>query len=1001
MIVSQRNPSRKTTGLAAELADSFKAIAPFGRDLARSMQQPLKAGFRGMRRLRRKSMTAAEFASYLSSYPLGFGFSGENQDIMHSKAGAAAAYRLVPEVNNSISSIVGGVESLPWDIKRYPSGKRRENGQQVEGEILASNDDLQTNHPMHQALRRFQRANNFSLIGTMALDYTLYGEVVLEIARNDYWSNEIIEWLNPLGVQVFAQSRVEQFRYGWNTTFATLYPDEVAYLHNRNPQDDFTGYPQVLAVLDKVNVARNLDRFLRDYFINSARPSLVVMPPSADDNMSDKDHAGIVAQFRESLKGAGSQYGTFVAQKALNVIPLEQPDLSKNNELSESQSNAIYEKFSVPRAMRGNTSATPYKDGDETTRRFYLDAVIPLAKILQQFINAEVMPYFDMTSGLEVFEFDTSAFDMVTAADQLEAQIIDMQVRSGLIDLYTAAQKQELPVDKKLRGMYLVEGVPVPVDDLKDYWKKHLLIAPSVYNSEELTGKPLPAPSQPGAVVPTESGGEPVADDAVREELAEDGEIGAAVPRNETETQKDGVQEACVLLKLASSPDLLALRKRVEEYLGDVPVQWNLPDTYHVTLAFIPGITDEQLEVLKSGLEAMTLPDLKLNIGSLDSFQDFDQYAVHFRIRKNPALTDLQRKIVDLCNDAEIELSIYSDPANYVPHITLGYAGEKPGRMTYHSKVMVAVESLQLTNEHYDVLLEVNEQGSRTPTKSHQHTHEPASWQAKLYDGDPDETEIQQRIDAELKTYRSFELRHYGKAHRDFVPSTLPPYIHHALIDAVDTAKNKDDIDTIFAGVLELPRVKSISSYQRSIREYGTGLWNGVLEPESVTSGIQDLISREYEAAFYAGVERGGLDRGDLEEDELGELVDLIESERGHVPGLVSWILDHSKRRGGRMASIRGRVDQWVSRYASVEQVGYLIASRDKKIKWSFNPRKEHCVDCRKLNGRVYRGRVWRKANIYTQSSLLACFGLFCGCSQDETDEPITPGSPPRLVGPR
>ena len=391
-------------------------------------------------------------------YPLGTfrGSGGDTMDLGYSKIGAAASYTLVAEVHNCVSSIVDGLSLLPWDITKYPKGIRYENGAKVDGEILASNSDIQTRHPFQKALKQFQKKNNFNLLGTMALDYTLYGEVFLEIASNVFGYNPMIEWLNPLGVQVYAVNKIEYFRYGWNSNYIQYSPDDLIYLHNHNPNDDFTGFPGVLSVLDKINILRNMDRFLRDYFVNNARPSLIIMPPTTDLNMSDKDFEKVKEDMRENLKGTGNQYGTWISQRQLQAMPLEQPDLVRNQTLSENQANAVYEVFSVPRAMRGNTSATPYKDGDETTRRFYLDAVLPLGVKLQQFINAEVMPHFDHSHGLEVFEFDTSAFDMVTAADQLEEQILNSQVSSGYVTLATAQRKQELPQPNKPSGAALV-----------------------------------------------------------------------------------------------------------------------------------------------------------------------------------------------------------------------------------------------------------------------------------------------------------------------------------------------------------------------------------------------------------------------------------------------------------------------------------------------------------------------------------------------------------------
>ncbi len=395
------------------------------------------------------------------SYPLGF----PSGDLERSKAGAAASYAFVSEVHNCISSLVSGIKNLPWEIRRYEEGVRKKPGEQIESIVLASSNDLQVRHPMQKAFVQFQIDNDFGLLETMAFDYKLYGMVALEVVDNIFGYNAKIEWLNPLGFDVFAIQEIEHFRYGWNNRYVTYDPEEISYIHNRNVYDDFTAYPEVLAALDKINILMNADRFLRGYFWNNARPSLIIMPPDNETNFSEADHAVIKQEIRDALKGPTGQYRTTIFQRALQTVSLEQPDLTRNHQLTRDQSDAIYEKFSVPRALRGNTDTTSYKESG-VVHRFYLDAIIPLSKVLQEFINTELMPIYSKDIGFEAFEFDTSAFDLVTEADQLEATVVNSQVTGGYVTLAQAQRIQERPVDKSLEGRYMYRGLPMRIDQI-------------------------------------------------------------------------------------------------------------------------------------------------------------------------------------------------------------------------------------------------------------------------------------------------------------------------------------------------------------------------------------------------------------------------------------------------------------------------------------------------------------------------------------------------------
>jgi hypothetical protein len=160
-------------------------------------------------------------------------------------------------------------------------------------------------------------------------------------------------------------------------------------------------------------------------------------------------------------------------------------------------------------------------------------------------------------------------------------------------------------------------------------------------------------------------------------------------------------------------------------------------------------------------------------------------------------------------------------------------------------------------------------------------------------------------------------------------------------------------------------------------------------------------IGRSFEEAFMAGVRDGGATPEDLTADDRAELVKAIRADQEHVTRLASFITNNNQAVGGKLNVVRSRVDRWVTRYSNLHDIGFLIAKRDANLLWRYDPRKEHCADCLRLNGRVYKARTWLKFGIAPRSKDLACFGLWCGCNFEDTDEKITPGRPPKLIGPR
>lgn len=161
-------------------------------------------------------------------------------------------------------------------------------------------------------------------------------------------------------------------------------------------------------------------------------------------------------------------------------------------------------------------------------------------------------------------------------------------------------------------------------------------------------------------------------------------------------------------------------------------------------------------------------------------------------------------------------------------------------------------------------------------------------------------------------------------------------------------------------------------------------------------SGMNNLIAQQFRLAFVQnGYGRAGIPESEISAGEMEVLYDLISTEQSNVPGLMLSIQENAKARGGALAPLRARVDRWTSRFIGVSERAYTMAMRDKPLKWIFDPRKEHCRSCQRLNGQVRRASKWAELGIHPRSVELECFGLFCGCRFEETTEPLSRGRIP------
>lgn len=473
-----------------------------------------KRSRRKQRQLQQRQQPAAQkdygtfWGAGTSGLFTGAGVSGRNTNLTRTEWGAATAYQIVPEVNRAISLRSAAISALNWEIV-----KKDKDGNDV---VLCTQEDTQPEHPLARAFNATYDYSNQSMIALMAYSHDLVGEVYVQKT----WTEETgrgLFWLNPLGTEPIIAGRIVSFQYTPTDggISESLKPNEVAYYHNRSPYSNFRGLGLTQVVMQKINMARNLDDFIEDFFNNNARPSVLVSP-TGDMPFTDSQITQLQQQLDNFLKGRGNNWSTYVSKVGAKFTPMDQPNIGDHYGIAPVLSRYIYTVYGVPLAIAGDDSGTQYKTGDDVQIAFYQNTIIPLARELAKYINTQVMPYFDNSGAY--FRFDTSEFDLVSADDDLRSQIATRNMQAGL---WTRNRALEYIRESKIPQMdfLMINNLPIPLDVVNDYWKYYTTVAPSVYNSELITGEPLPQPVDPTQVVPTDTGGEMVAPEVENEPI--------------------------------------------------------------------------------------------------------------------------------------------------------------------------------------------------------------------------------------------------------------------------------------------------------------------------------------------------------------------------------------------------------------------------------------------------------------------------------------------------
>ncbi len=152
--------------------------------------------------------------------------------------------------------------------------------------------------------------------------------------------------------------------------------------------------------------------------------------------------------------------------------------------------------------------------------------------------------------------------------------------------------------------------------------------------------------------------------------------------KNEPETLDDlfpplvvpvAENEAYVCVWLANNPKIKEIQDHLKHASGyNSDIEWQEPSTYHITLIYVKEINDEQLQRVISRLPK-TIEDFEIDLNGLAYFANEHERVAYLMVSANYLFFALQRAIYDAFKQEGVEISEYSIPADYHPHVTMAY----------------------------------------------------------------------------------------------------------------------------------------------------------------------------------------------------------------------------------------------------------------------------------------------------------------------------------------
>lgn len=829
-------------------------------------------------------------------------------------------------VANAVNLITNDVTSIPYGVWDNAT------------------DTEAVNHPFMLAMKDNRKQRQQNLLQYVMRSYLIFGEAYVLPIKNGYGYHTGVQALNPLALEPFiSNGQIIRFDYYGDRANVNYRPNEIGYWRRENVLDDLRGLSPLASAMDDVNIYREIQRYTLDQFLRDLKLS-GILTGRGDVPVTETELNKALERLKEQ---ANSRWAALNSSLEFKQVQQEF-DASATN-VSEDLRKSIAVALGIPHSIAGSWDSATYQSAPEQ-RKFYLQSVVGrYCEELATWLTDVVLPFY----GLGNYEF---YFDVETAIAPLE----DQQSKANLATQVFQAGGISLNEYRSTLGHSIIKGGDYLIQN--DQRVPLTLLPDGTYALPEPVQAPASAaPVTPEAVTPAT----------------------AALPAPVPVVGKD----AWVGLSLGNHPDLMSLQRTLQTRMADQEINWNKADDFHVTLIYAPAATDEQIATFKTALESVELPELALTVGSLAAFDNVGEYALHFRIKSNAALKELQEELYDLAIASGLQLSAYSDPASYKPHVTMGYGKQKLRVIPFSSKYRVKPTELRYMADK--TLIHCCPCG--TPVT--------ASPIAKALSELPavDEPSVN-LLETPYEPFNAIdELRAWAKkienkGYKSATPFTayqIPATVADGLRSALaETGDDKDAIKAAFANAETLLAVKAIQAtridFEDALDDLLKSIIAGGITKSRARVAWMNLIDVHGNKAARDGFEDAGVNR-EPDDDEQAEIDALIRQQRQYVNNLLNTLYSDEDSITPAMASQKPSL--WFN--GSIYPIYTLalgLADKNANYKWVLGNADKHCDSCLGLEGQVHPIKGWTKRGLLPKSSKLDC-KIGCECSLRRTTE--------------
>ena len=816
------------------------------------------------------------------------------------------------------------------------SNIRAENVASVPMMIVDDNDQPIENHPAAPIFKgNYSKVANWTEITMSLVGSNLIIPNPDALGQFASGADNLI-WINPKEFSPEVDSYDRLVGYGIGSKAQKRFklpslidPNDAIYLHSLDFNSPYEGTSPVEAAFYAAGTQVELFGTQYNYFLNRMIEAQLFQPASGSEKDGRKRDTATTLQSWVNRLGLGrSNAGrTSVLEHRWEVVTLSgnMSNLAAR-ELSDTAKEAICEVFRFPSTLLTFKDAN-YAQAREAVRFWRESWLMPrclwYADEYSQFLTkwygkpVRVKPDFSK---------------VLAAEDDARIERASKKKDNGFIDLHTAAIESgvESP-DDKLKGMYKFGDLIVPIDQINLLWLVQLTRARDGFSTSAV---PAPAPLIAAPI--------PAAQSLIESTAKDD----------------DSYPSLFVAVSLRNNADLISMQSRLKAVCGDAPCEWIAPGDFHVTLLYGPSVNEELAAPFLEEVKKITVPDMALKVGSVHTFDNVDEHALHFQIRRNPALLEYQAQLYELATEYGIPLSSYSNAAIYKPHVTVGYLKQRIPAITFTGKIAVTPDSIYacrgIDNEVW------------------------RSSEALI-------AEMQETAYVPEEIFKEIEIaaRKVAKG-QAFVPRLLPDatVIHIQALTSNDVS-HADILSAAKSHYLSITAAKSLNETRASfedeiLRQFKRAQAERTKKPAFIKN-MTILLDRYTTKAFVDAFADSGIEDYSLDDEpeDKAWIRGYVDSQSGFIQGIADNLYADGVLTDDE---ISGKPPMWWNKSAYPAYVeGLSRAAANSLFQWALGSTEDHCRSCLALNGQKRTMKFW-KSRIMPKSDNLACKGFRCDC---------------------